>query len=71
VPTRRCSHVSAGLRRGADGRSGGGGRDGDGGPGVLRTDEAYRFGDYWRFGLPLLALFFVVAVLRVPVVWRF
>jgi di/tricarboxylate transporter len=31
----------------------------------------YRFGDYWRLGLPLLALFGVVAVLFVPVVWSF
>ena len=31
----------------------------------------YRFGDYWRLGLPLLALFFVVAVLLVPAVWGF
>ena len=29
----------------------------------------YRFGDYWRLGLPLLALFGVVAVLLVPVIW--
>ncbi len=29
----------------------------------------YRFGDYWRLGLPLLALFGVVAVLLVPVFW--
>ena len=31
----------------------------------------YRFGDYWRLGLPLLALFGVVAVLLVPVIWGF
>ena len=31
----------------------------------------YRFGDYWRFGLPFIALFFVVAVFLVPVVWSF
>ena len=30
---------------------------------------AYRFGDYWRLGLPLLALFGLVAVLLVPVIW--
>ena len=38
--------------------------DGDG-PG------GYRFGDYWKLGLPLLALFGVVAVLLVPVFWSF
>jgi di/tricarboxylate transporter len=30
----------------------------------------YRFGDYWKLGLPLLALFGVVAVLLV-VFWHF
>src|SRR3954451_4143640 len=30
-----------------------------------------RFGDYWPFGLVMLALSFVVAVVWVPVVWRF
>jgi di/tricarboxylate transporter len=29
----------------------------------------YRFGDYWKLGLPLLALFGAVAVLLVPVFW--
>ena len=38
--------------------------DGDG-PG------GYRFGDYWKLGLPLLVLFGVVAVLLVPVFWSF
>ncbi|MGR0218915.1 SLC13 family permease [Agromyces sp. ZXT2-6] len=31
----------------------------------------YRFGDYWKSGLPLLLLFLVVAVLYVPLVWPF
>ena len=31
----------------------------------------YRFGDYWKLGLPLLALFGVIAVLLVPVFWSF
>jgi di/tricarboxylate transporter len=31
----------------------------------------YRFGDYWKLGLPLLALFGVVAVLLVPLTWSF
>ena len=29
----------------------------------------YRFGDYWKLGLPMLVLFGVVAVLLVPVFW--
>jgi len=32
---------------------------------------AYHFGDYWKLGLPLLALFGTVAVLLVPVIWSF
>ena len=31
----------------------------------------YRFGDYWKLGLPLLLLFFVVAEFWVPVFWKF
>ena len=31
----------------------------------------YRFGDYTRFGLPFLVLFFAVAVFWVPVIWPF
>jgi di/tricarboxylate transporter len=31
----------------------------------------YSFGDYWKLGLPLLLLFFVVATLVVPLFWRF
>ena len=31
----------------------------------------YRFGDYWKLGLPLLVLFGVVAMLLVPVFWSF
>jgi di/tricarboxylate transporter len=31
----------------------------------------YRFGDYWKLGLPLLLLFFVVAEFLVPVFWSF
>lgn len=38
---------------------------------MIMGPAGYRFGDYWRFGLPLVALFFVVAVFWVPVVWPF
>ncbi|MGL6278733.1 MAG: SLC13 family permease [Gaiella sp.] len=31
----------------------------------------YRFGDYWKLGLPLVVLFGVAAVLLVPVIWSF
>ncbi len=31
----------------------------------------YKFSDYWKLGLPLLAWFFVVSVFLVPLIWRF
>jgi di/tricarboxylate transporter len=31
----------------------------------------YLFGDYWKLGLPLMLLFFVVATFLVPAFWRF
>jgi di/tricarboxylate transporter len=31
----------------------------------------YEFGDYWKLGLPLMVLYFVIAVLWVPLFWRF
>jgi len=31
----------------------------------------YRFGDYWKLGLPCALWFFVVAIFLVPVFWRF
>ena len=31
----------------------------------------YRFGDYWKLGLPLILFFLAVAVFWVPVVWPF
>ena len=31
----------------------------------------YQFGDYWKLGLPLMIWFFVVAVVLVPLIWRF
>ena len=38
---------------------------------IVMEPAGYRFGDYWRLGLPLALLFLVVAVLYVPLVWRF
>lgn len=38
---------------------------------MVMGPAGYRFGDYWKLGLPLLGLFFVVAVGLVPVIWRF
>jgi di/tricarboxylate transporter len=31
----------------------------------------YRFGDYWRLGIVVMAVFFVVGVFLVPVIWSF
>jgi di/tricarboxylate transporter len=31
----------------------------------------YRFGDYWRLGLPLMAWFLVVSIVIIPVIWPF
>jgi di/tricarboxylate transporter len=31
----------------------------------------YRFGDYWKLGLPLVLLFVAVATFLVPVIWPF
>ncbi|WP_116996593.1 SLC13 family permease [Desertimonas flava] len=31
----------------------------------------YRFGDYWKLGLPLLVVFYVIAVFLVPVFWPY
>jgi Na+/H+ antiporter NhaD/arsenite permease-like protein len=38
---------------------------------MVMEPGGYRLGDYWKLGLPLLALFGVVAVLLVPVIWSF
>ncbi|MBD7999868.1 SLC13 family permease [Oerskovia gallyi] len=41
-------------------------------PGNMMVMEpgGYRFGDYWRLGLPVLVVYLVVAVFLVPLVWR-
>lgn len=38
---------------------------------MVMEPGGYRFGDYWKLGLPLLLLFGIVAVLLVPVFWTF
>jgi di/tricarboxylate transporter len=38
---------------------------------MVMEPGGYRFGDYWRLGLPLAALFILMAVLYVPLVWPF
>ena len=38
---------------------------------MVMGPAGYRFGDYWKLGLPLMALFGLVAILLVPVFWGF
>lgn len=38
---------------------------------MVMEPGSYRFGDYWKFGLPMMLWFFVVAVWLVPVIWPF
>jgi di/tricarboxylate transporter len=38
---------------------------------MIMGPAGYRFGDYWKLGLPLVLLFGVVAVGVVPLVWQF
>jgi di/tricarboxylate transporter len=38
---------------------------------MVMGPAGYRFGDYWRLGLPLVVLFGLVAVLLVPMIWSF
>jgi di/tricarboxylate transporter len=38
---------------------------------IVIGQGACRFGDYWRFGLPFLGLFSLVAVFLVRAVWSF
>jgi di/tricarboxylate transporter len=38
---------------------------------MIMGPAGYRFGDYWKLGLPLMLWFLLVAVVVVPAVWRF
>ncbi len=38
---------------------------------MVMEPGGYRFGDYWKLGLPLALLFLAVAVLYVPLIWPF
>jgi di/tricarboxylate transporter len=37
---------------------------------MVMGPAGYRFGDYWKLGLPLMVWFFLVATFLVPLVWR-
>jgi di/tricarboxylate transporter len=36
---------------------------------MVMEPAGYRFGDYWKFGLPMMVWFFVLSVFYVPMVW--
>jgi di/tricarboxylate transporter len=38
---------------------------------IVMGPGGYRFGDYWKLGLPILLWFFVVATFFVPLFWSF
>ena len=38
---------------------------------MVMEPGGYRFGDYWKFGLPMMLWFFVIAVGLVPLIWSF
>ena len=38
---------------------------------MVMGPAGYRFGDYWKLGLPLMIWFFVVATFVVPLIWSF
>lgn len=38
---------------------------------MVLAPGGYRFGDYWRLGLPLVIVFLAAAVLYVPLIWPF
>ncbi|MBU8540011.1 SLC13 family permease [Falsiroseomonas tokyonensis] len=38
---------------------------------MVMRPGGYAFGEYWKFGLPMMIWFFIVGVFIVPLVWRF
>ncbi len=38
---------------------------------MIMGPGGYRFGDYWKLGVPLVALFAVLGIFLVPVIWSF
>ncbi|MCX7301385.1 MAG: SLC13 family permease [Rhodobacterales bacterium] len=38
---------------------------------MVMEPGAYKFGDYWKLGLPMLIWFFIIAVFLVPIIWPF
>lgn len=38
---------------------------------MVMEPGAYRFGDYWKLGLPMMIWFFMLSVVLVPLIWPF
>jgi di/tricarboxylate transporter len=38
---------------------------------MVMEPGGYRFGDYWKLGLPLMAWYAVIAIVLVPQIWQF
>jgi di/tricarboxylate transporter len=38
---------------------------------MVMNPAGYRFGDYWKLGLPVMAWWLVVSLVVIPLVWRF
>jgi di/tricarboxylate transporter len=38
---------------------------------MVMNPAGYRFGDYWKLGLPVMAWWLVVSVVVIPLVWKF
>jgi di/tricarboxylate transporter len=38
---------------------------------MVMEPGAYKFGDYWKLGLPMMIWFFIISVFLVPVIWPF
>jgi di/tricarboxylate transporter len=38
---------------------------------MVMSPGGYAFGDYWKFGLPMMIWFAIIAIFYVPLIWRF
>ena len=38
---------------------------------MVMEPGGYRFGDYWKLGLPLMGWYAVISIVIVPLIWRF
>jgi di/tricarboxylate transporter len=38
---------------------------------MVMRPGGYAFGEYWKFGLPMMIWFFIISVFVVPLIWRF